>query len=45
MLGWFKGAASLLGIFGALAYTLLERNVGVKSTGFIGMTVSVQKGE
>ncbi|CAD5216848.1 unnamed protein product [Bursaphelenchus xylophilus] len=39
LLGLLKGAASLLGIIGALAYTQLEQGIGLKKTAFVGMSI------
>ncbi|CAD5212479.1 unnamed protein product [Bursaphelenchus okinawaensis] len=39
MLGLFKGAASLLGIIGAIVYTQMEQKIGLRKTGLVGMTI------
>jgi hypothetical protein len=41
ILGMFRGMASVMAIFGALSYTLLERMLGVRLAGLIGLTVGV----
>ncbi|KAI6183912.1 Solute carrier family 40 protein [Aphelenchoides bicaudatus] len=40
LLGIFKSIASLISIIGALLYTFLERRVGVRLTGLIGVIAS-----
>ncbi|KAI6193207.1 Solute carrier family 40 protein [Aphelenchoides besseyi] len=39
LLGWFKSAAALLGVVGVLAYSFLEKRIGVKWTGIFGLTI------
>ncbi|KAI6185069.1 Solute carrier family 40 protein [Aphelenchoides bicaudatus] len=39
LLGWFKSAAGTLGVVGALSYSVPEKRVGVRWTGFIGLSI------
>uniref|UniRef100_A0A915CZH0 Solute carrier family 40 member n=1 Tax=Ditylenchus dipsaci TaxID=166011 RepID=A0A915CZH0_9BILA len=39
VLGIFRSAGSVLGIAGAVSYTLFERRMGVRKTGFIGLII------
>ncbi|KAI6239744.1 Solute carrier family 40 protein [Aphelenchoides fujianensis] len=39
LLGWFKSASALLGVVGAVAYSQLEKRVGVRWTGICGLSV------
>lgn len=41
ILGLFKSASSVISILGALLYTVLERRLGVRVTGLIGVIVSL----
>ncbi|KAI1720422.1 ferroportin1 (FPN1) domain-containing protein [Ditylenchus destructor] len=42
VLGAFRSVGSVLGICGALSYTIFERRIGVRNTGFLGL--SIQQG-
>ncbi|KAI1718343.1 ferroportin1 (FPN1) domain-containing protein [Ditylenchus destructor] len=39
VLGAFRSVGSVLGICGALSYTLFERRIGVRNTGFLGLSI------
>jgi solute carrier family 40 (iron-regulated transporter), member 1 len=39
VLGVFRSAGSVMGILGACSYTLVERRMGVRKTGFVGLAI------